>query len=68
MKTIGEIIYQKRTSRHLSQKKLGEMVGVSGRSIGDWECGKCYPNALVVCDLADLFECTADELLGRKSV
>lgn len=68
MKTIGEILYQKRKSKHLTQNKLGEMIGVSGRSIGDWECGKCYPNAIALCGFADVFECSVDELLGRERV
>ena len=66
MKTIGNILREKRTAKHLSRAKLGEIIGVSGKSIKFWESGRCYPNALALCGIADALECTADELLGRK--
>lgn len=63
--TIGEIIRYKRRQLGLTQKQLAKKVGVSVASVNYWECGIYYPSVMDLCDLADFFECTTDELLGR---
>lgn len=68
MKTIGESIRDKRKALKITQTKLGDKIGVRRDTISCWERGLYYPNALAICDLADVFECTADELLGRKII
>ena len=49
----------------LSQKKLGEMIGVSGEAIGKYERGVCFPNAENLIKLADILEVSVDTLLGH---
>ena len=64
-KTIGQIIYEKRKTRGWTEKKLAEMIDVHPATIAYWEYGKSYPNAIFLASLADVFECTIDELCGR---
>ena len=65
-KRLAENIRTNRIRLGLTQFALGKIVtnGGSG-SVGLWEAEKCVPNAYSLCVLADLFECTVDELLGR---
>lgn len=66
MKTIGQIIYEKRKARKWSRKSLAEKVDVSPSTITAWERGVFYPNAIYLGGLADAFECTIDEICGRN--
>lgn len=66
MKTIGEIIKEKREQLGLSQKQLAERLGISRTQVCYWEQGHCMPNILNCWDLADFFGCSIDELVGRE--
>lgn len=66
MKTIGQIIKEKREAMGWSQKTLAETIGVTGAGVSAWELDKVTPNILTACDLADAFDCTLDELCGRE--
>ncbi len=41
--TIGEKIREIRNRKNLSQKRFGEKIGISGKSISAYETGKCTP-------------------------
>lgn len=62
---IGENIREKRTERGWMQAKLADKIKVHYASISNWERGDSCPNALYLVALADVFECTTDELCGR---
>jgi DNA-binding XRE family transcriptional regulator len=64
-KTIGQVLYEKRKERKLTRKSLAEKVDVCPSTITAWENGIFYPNAIYLVSLADVFECTIDELCGR---
>lgn len=66
MKTVGKIIKEKRRERGWTQDQLAKKVGVSKSIIGYYERDMTTPTIFVMCDIADLFECTLDELCGRK--
>ena len=66
MKTVGQIIKEKRKAKNLTQTELGEQIGVHQRTISAWECGEFFPNVIYGCALADVFGCAMDELCGRK--
>lgn len=53
-----------RESKGLSQKELAEMIGMSYRSIQQWERGDTFPNASALCDLCSVLECEPNDLLG----
>lgn len=65
MKTVGEIIKEKRIERGWSIKLLSQKLGIAGSAVRYWEKNKFMPSLLSACDLADLFHCTLDELCGR---
>jgi transcriptional regulator with XRE-family HTH domain len=66
MQTIGEIIKQKRKERGWTLEKMESKLGVDFSSISAWERNKRLPTLLTMCDLADIFECSLDELCGRE--
>lgn len=53
-----------REARHLSQKELAELIGMSYRSIQQWERGDTFPNAYALCDLCTVLGAEPNELLG----
>lgn len=57
-----------REAKGLSQRALGEMVGVSQTSICEYETGRKYPRMRTLNQLADVLDTDIDTLLGRKSV
>ena len=63
--TIGEIIRRKRKAMGLTQRKLAEKAGATPLMVYNWEKGLFFPNVMSLCDLADVFGCSVDELLGR---
>lgn len=50
----------------LSQKALGDLVGVSEATISNYETGKREPDLKTLCALADLFDCSLDMLVRGK--
>ena len=64
--TIGEKIIQIRKAAGLSQEQFGELFHVSRQSVSKWENNNTLPDIMMLCALADYFEVTTDELLGRK--
>ena len=59
-------IKQLRKEKNLSQRALANLIGASNKAVNFWETGKVEPSAKFICALADVFECTADYLLGRE--
>lgn len=37
-------LYMCRANKRLTQKQLGDMIGVSDQTIKNWESGKTHPN------------------------
>ena len=37
--TIGKFIAQKRKEKNLTQEQLAEILGVSNKTVSEWECG-----------------------------
>lgn len=65
-KTIGQIIYEKRKAKGWTIKKLAEKIDTCPATLGSWEIGKAYPNALFLVSLAEVLECSIDEICGRN--
>jgi transcriptional regulator with XRE-family HTH domain len=49
-----------------TQKFLAEKLNVNQSTISLWENGQCRPEYENLIELADIFDVTTDELLGRK--
>ena len=56
-----------RTGEDLTQKQLAEKIGYEAHNIGDWERGKAEPSIRDLIHLADAFEISIDELVGREN-
>lgn len=55
-----------REAAGLRQYELAERMGVKQASVSAWESGLAMPSAANLLKLADVLDCTVDEILGRK--
>lgn len=63
---FGKRLRKLRKERKITQNELGETIGVSGRSIGQYETGMRTPDNIdIIVKLADFFQVTTDYLLGK---
>ena len=62
MKSFGENIRRNRESKGISQKKLGELLGFSARTISDWECGNTEPNVATIKKISIILDVSLEEL------
>ena len=63
--TLGSTILELRKKKHITQDELAAELGVTAAAVSKWENGYTLPDVLMLCALADYFEVTTDELLGR---
>lgn len=57
-----------RAERNISQEKLGNIVGVSGRTIGYYESGDRFPHEDTLKNMSTFFDVSMDYLLGMTNV
>lgn len=57
-----------RIERGITQKSLGQSIGVTPVTIGNWERGVREPSFGLLVKLADILRTSTDELLGRPPV
>lgn len=62
-KTIGGFIAALRRTSGMTQKELGEMLGVSDKAVSRWERDECAPDLTLIPVLAEIFGVTSDEIL-----
>ena len=60
----GERIRELRKERNMSQKQLGEALGVDFRTVSFWETERYEPNITQIIKLCKLFQVESDFLLG----
>lgn len=65
-RAIGDFIAQKRRVQNLTQEQLGEMLGVSNKTISKWENGKCMPDYSIIQELCSALHVTLSELINGK--
>ena len=63
---IGKFIAQLRKEHELSQEKLGEIIGVTNKTISRWETGTYLPSAEMLLSMSKLFDVSVNELLSGK--
>ena len=61
---IGTNIKKLRRERDITQEQLAEYLNISVSSISQWECGKTTPDISLLAPLANIFEVSADLILG----
>ena len=62
---LGERIYNFRTAKNMSQGDLADALEVSRQSVSKWENNTAVPELDKLIKLAELFEVSLDELVGR---
>ena len=62
---LGTTILELRKKKNVTQEELAAELGVTAAAVSKWENGYTLPDILMLCALADYFEVTTDELLGR---
>lgn len=55
-----------RISKGVDQKTLGEILNIGNGTISNWEVGRTEPSLEYLKKIADYFQCSVDELLGRE--
>lgn len=48
----------------LTQRELGQRLGLAQQSIASWEMGRSYPDALMLAEISTKFQVSTDYLLG----
>lgn len=66
-KKIGVFITEKRKDKNLTRDNLAELLGVTTRTIINWETGKCMPDYSVLISLCDVLNITVDELINGEN-
>ena len=52
-----------RSSHHISQATLAEILGVTQQAVGKWEVDKATPDYSTLCNIAKYFQVSTDYLL-----
>lgn len=66
MEKLAENLVLFRKDRELSQNAVAEAIGVGVRAYQNYEYGTRIPPLEVAIALADLFDVSLDELVGRQ--
>ena len=66
MQPFTEILTEKMKSTGHSAETLSALTGIHMSTLYDWKRGKSTPNLLHAIELADVFNCSLDELVGRR--
>ena len=65
---FGNILKELRLERGISQRKLGEDLGVVNQTVSFWESGSREPDLDTIVKIATYFEVTIDFLLGKEQI
>ncbi len=65
---IGKFIAENRKKKKLKQSELAEILGVTDRSVSNWENGKCMPDLSLFKPLCQELEITINELMSGEKV
>lgn len=63
---FGKTILELRKKKNVTQEELAAELGVTAAAVSKWENNYTLPDILMLCALADYFQVTTDELLGRN--
>lgn len=67
MEGLNEMIRQLRLQNGMSQVELARRMNVSKQCVSNWENDNVLPSIAMLTRLADLFQVSTDQLLGRES-
>ncbi len=64
---LGNKLYELRKQAGLSQEAFAEKLGVSRQAVSKWECGASLPDTDNLITIANLYNISLDELIGRPA-
>lgn len=67
-KKIGAFIAMCRKRKKLTQLELAEKLGVTDRSVSNWENGVCLPDASLYRSLCDILQISINELFAGEFI
>ncbi|MBR4671964.1 MAG: helix-turn-helix transcriptional regulator [Bacilli bacterium] len=65
---IGRFISERRKIKKMTQAELGEILGVSDKSVSKWETGKCMPDLSLFPELCKVLDITINDLMSGEKV
>ena len=65
---IGKFIQELRKEKDLTQQSLAEKLGVTDRSISNWENGKCMPDLSLFKPLCEILDISINELMSGEKI
>lgn len=63
---LAKNIKKHRKLSHITQNELAERLFVSPQSVSKWECGISVPELSKLCEIANMFNISVDELIGNS--
>ena len=63
---FGDKLIELRKRYGYSQEELAEKLGVSRQSVSKWESNNTYPETDKIIQIANLFDCSMDDLINDK--
>ena len=57
---------EERLKKSLTQKQVGEGIGLKSNTVNQWETGERLPSLESLCRLSHFFDVTIDYLLGQS--
>lgn len=59
---ISEKLREFRSKSKMTQKSIGDILGVSPQAVSKWELGLSYPDVTILPELSRLLSCDIDDL------
>ncbi|MGN0143222.1 MAG: helix-turn-helix domain-containing protein [Roseburia sp.] len=63
---VAKVIREKRIAKNMTQMQLADEMGVSYQAVSNWERGNSMPDISKLGELAELLDCSLEELLGKN--
>lgn len=63
---IGSFIKERRKSKNMTQKELGDIIGVSDKTISKWENGNSMPDISLFDELCHSLDINVNELISGE--
>ncbi len=66
-KEIGAFLKQLRNEKEITQERLAEILGVSGRTVSRWETGTNLPDLSILVEISEFYDVEIKEILNGES-
>ena len=67
-KEIGKFIASIRKEKNMTQQKLGDLLGVTNKTVSRWENGTYMPDIAIIPELCSVLRIEVNELLSGKKL